>query len=100
MCSPARQAADIVIFASGSEVEIALAARKLLEEAGMRTRVVSVPSMELFARQSDAYRAAAARQGAVRGRHRGGRPAWAGSRFIGTDGVLRRHERLRRQRPL
>jgi len=45
-----------VIFATGSEVAIALDGKKLLEEKGISARVVSVPSMELFARQSDAYR--------------------------------------------
>ncbi len=49
--------ADVVIFATGSEVAIALEGKKALEEKGIPARVVSVPSMELFAKQSDAYRA-------------------------------------------
>lgn len=49
--------AKAIIFATGSEVEIALAAQKQLEEKGTPTRVVSVPSFELFAQQDDAYRA-------------------------------------------
>lgn len=49
--------ADAVIFATGSEVAIAVEAQKQLSEQGIRARVVSVPSMELFARQSDAYKA-------------------------------------------
>lgn len=49
--------ADVVIFATGSEVAIAVDGMKLLTEQGISARVVSVPSMELFARQSDAYRA-------------------------------------------
>jgi transketolase len=49
--------AKVTIFASGSEVEIALAARKTLEEKGVSTRVVSVPSTELFFEQPEAYRA-------------------------------------------
>jgi transketolase len=47
--------AKAVIFATGSEVAIALDAKKLLDEQGIKSRVVSVPSMELFAKQSDAY---------------------------------------------
>ncbi len=43
------------LFASGSEVEIAMAARKQLQEKGVPTRVVSVPSMELFQAQSADY---------------------------------------------
>ena len=49
--------ADAVIFATGSEVAIAVEAQKELTEKGISARVVSVPSMELFARQSDAYKA-------------------------------------------
>jgi len=48
--------ATAVIFATGSEVAIALEGKKALEEQGISARVVSVPSMELFAKQSDAYR--------------------------------------------
>jgi transketolase len=49
--------AVVTIFATGSEVEIALAARTELEKRGRPTRVVSVPCMEIFAAQSDEYRA-------------------------------------------
>ncbi len=45
-----------VIFASGSEVEIALEAKGVLDKAGTPARVVSVPSMELFEKQSRAYK--------------------------------------------
>jgi transketolase len=44
------------IFASGSEVEIAIAGQKLLAEKGIAARVVSVPSLELFLAQDEAYR--------------------------------------------
>lgn len=49
--------ADAVIFATGSEVAIAVEAQKQLTEQGVKARVVSVPSMELFSKQSDAYKA-------------------------------------------
>lgn len=49
--------AEAVIFATGSEVAIAVEAQKELAEKGISARVVSVPSMELFARQPEAYRA-------------------------------------------
>ena len=45
-----------IIMATGSEVEIALAARDLLQAEGIGARVVSMPCMELFAEQEDAYR--------------------------------------------
>jgi transketolase len=79
--------AEVVIFASGSEVEIAAAARQLLEADGIGTRVVSVPSMELFAKQSDEYRASVLGKERVRGAIEAGvRMGW--DPFIGTDGVF------------
>ena len=47
---------QIVLMASGSEVEIILKAQDTLAEQGIRARTVSVPSMELFAQQDQAYR--------------------------------------------
>ena len=49
-------APEVVLIATGSEVSLALASREKLEAAGIPTRVVSAPSLELFARQSDSYR--------------------------------------------
>jgi transketolase len=43
--------AKVSLFASGSEVEIAVAAQKQLAERGISTRVVSVPSLELLLAQ-------------------------------------------------
>jgi transketolase len=48
--------AEVTIFASGSEVEIALAAKAELDRRGHAARVVSVPSFELFFRQEESYR--------------------------------------------
>ncbi len=45
----------LVLLASGSEVAVALAARQELEKEGLPTRVVSVPSWELFAAQPRDY---------------------------------------------
>ena len=56
----------VILMASGSEVEIALAARDILESDGIGTRVVSVPCMELFAEQEDAYRRRVLPAGPVR----------------------------------
>ncbi len=47
---------QVVLMASGSEVEIILKAQDTLAEQGIRARTVSVPSMELFAQQDQAYR--------------------------------------------
>lgn len=50
--------ARATLFASGSEVEIAVAAQKQLGERGIPSRVVSVPSLELLLAQPEAKRAA------------------------------------------
>nr|WP_255613449.1 transketolase [Pseudogemmobacter faecipullorum] len=57
---------QVILMASGSEVEIAMAARELLQSQGIGTRVVSVPSMELFAEQDEAYRKKVLPAGPVR----------------------------------
>jgi len=47
---------DVLLIASGSEVSVALAARKLLSEEGVTARVVSMPCWERFEEQEPAYR--------------------------------------------
>jgi transketolase len=47
---------QVILMATGSEVEIALKARDLLQAEGIGTRVVSMPCWELFADQDAAYR--------------------------------------------
>ncbi|WP_238119715.1 MULTISPECIES: transketolase [unclassified Xanthobacter] len=49
--------AQVSLFATGSEVSVAAEARTLLEAQGVPTRVVSVPSFELFLEKSAAERA-------------------------------------------
>jgi transketolase len=55
-----------ILMATGSEVEIALAARAILEAEGIGTRVVSMPCMELFAAQPEAWRKRVLPAGPVR----------------------------------
>jgi transketolase len=50
--------ARVSLYASGSEVEIAVAAQKQLAERGIATRVVSVPSLDLLLEQPNAQRKA------------------------------------------
>ncbi len=47
---------QVSLFATGSEVAIAMDARDALQAEGIATRIVSIPSFELFAQQSDDYR--------------------------------------------
>jgi transketolase len=46
----------VILMATGSEVQIALAAREVLEAEGTTTRVVSMPCFEWFEEQDQAYR--------------------------------------------
>ncbi|MEU6528747.1 transketolase [Streptomyces sp. NPDC046928] len=47
---------EVVLVATGSEVQLAVAARDLLEAEGVGTRVVSMPSVEWFEQQPREYR--------------------------------------------
>lgn len=47
---------DAIIVATGSEVALAVDAAKQMSSKGAKVRVVSMPSVEVFARQDDAYR--------------------------------------------
>jgi transketolase len=51
-----RQARDVTLIGTGSELQVALAARDQLEAEGIRAAVVSMPSMELFEVQDETYR--------------------------------------------
>ena len=79
--------AKVSLFATGSEVEIAVSAQKQLAERGIPTRVVSVPSLELLLEQPAERRAAVigkagvkvAIEAAVR---------WGWDAVIGQDGIF------------
>ncbi len=49
-------APQVILIGTGSEVSLCLQAREALEAEGVRTRVVSLPSFELFEAQPEAYR--------------------------------------------
>ncbi len=79
--------AEVAIFASGSEVEIALEAKKALDSAGHPARVVSVPCMDLFAAQPAAYREDVIGTARVKvGIEAAIRMSW--DQIIGSDGVF------------
>ena len=75
-------APDVVLMATGSEVEIALAARAALSVDGISARVVRMPSFELFAAQDAEYRDAVLPRGvprvAVEAAHPGSWYRWVG----------------------
>ena len=79
--------AKVTIFASGTEVGVAAAARDQLQAAGVPTRVVSTPCWELFDRQTARYRAEVIGKAPVRiAVEAGVRQGW--ERFIGEEGLF------------
>jgi len=79
--------AQVTIFASGSEVSVAMAARERLEADGVGARVVSTPCWELFEAQPADYQAAVIGETEVRVAVEAGvRMGW--ERFIGADGAF------------
>jgi transketolase len=79
--------ADVSIFATGSEVAIAVDGAKLLAERGIAARVVSVPCFELFMEQPDAVRRAVMGNARVNiGVEAAVRQGW--DAIIGSDGAF------------
>ena len=84
--SPKGQA-QVSIFASGSEVAIAVEAQKLLAEKAVLARVVSVPCLDLFEQQSVDYRRSVIGEAAVKiGVEAAVRQGW--DAVIGSDGLF------------
>ncbi len=83
--SPAQGTAQVSIFATGSEVSIAVEGQKLLAAQGVPARVVSVPCFELFMTQSDEARRAVIGDAPVKiGVEAAVRMGW--DAIIGADG--------------
>ncbi len=80
-------APEVVLMSSGSEVALVLDAQKKLEADGIRARAVSMPSMEIFARQDQAYRDSVLPKGVKRIAMEAAHPmSWY--RWVGDDGVI------------
>jgi transketolase len=82
---------DVTLLASGSEVSIAVQAAARLAEGGLAAAVVSVPCMELFAAQPQAYRQSVLGRGprvAVEAAVEGSWGRWLGEGdgFVGMSG--------------
>lgn len=78
---------DVILMASGSEVGLAVEAKKELEKEGLSVRVVSMPCMEIFEEQQEEYKETVLPR-AVRKRaaiEAGSRISWG--RYIGLDGT-------------
>jgi transketolase len=80
-------AAKAAIIATGSEVGLAMAARKILLEAGVAVRVVSMPSTNVFDRQDVAYRDSVLPPGMKRAAVEAGvTDIWR--KYVGLDGAV------------
>ncbi|WP_212112716.1 transketolase [Bartonella queenslandensis] len=79
--------AQVTLFASGSELQIAVKAHAVLEEKGIPTRVVSVPCFELFSQQSCSYQRALIGEAPIKIAIEAA-VAQGWERFIGCDGVF------------
>jgi transketolase len=80
-------AAQVTLIASGSEVQLAIAARDTLAAQGIRARVVSMPSHELFAAQDAQYRNSVLPVGVPRVAVEAAHPmSWY--RWVGNDGAI------------
>lgn len=77
--------AKATLIGTGSELHIALDAAKLLEAGGVPTRVVSMPSWEIFERQDAAYRRETLGEGTVRIAVEAG-IALGWERYVGASG--------------
>jgi transketolase len=77
----------VTLLATGSEIGIALDAKRELENAGIGTSVVSMPCWSLFERQSEAYRRSVLPPGTLKvGIEAAIRFGW--DRWIGPDGIF------------
>jgi transketolase len=87
VAAPATGNRRVTLLATGSEVEIAMAARETLEAEGVGAAVVSLPCWELFDRQSEAYRREVLGEGTIRiGIEAAVGFGW--ERYLGPDGVF------------
>jgi transketolase len=79
--------AQMVLIATGSEVGLAMGARKLLAEKSIAARVVSMPCVDVFQRQDQAYRDKVLPNGIKRVAVEAGvSDIWY--RFVGLDGAV------------
>jgi len=79
---------ELILIATGSEVQLALGAHETLSGEGVRSRVVSLPCWELFERQDQAYRDGVLSPG-VRARvaiEEGSPQGW--ERYVGMEGSI------------
>jgi len=84
---PADGAAKVSIIATGSEVEIAIAARDMLQAGGIPARVVSMPCTDVFDEQSEEYKAEILGNAVINvAIEAGSKFGW--ERYVGRHGII------------
>jgi transketolase len=79
--------AVVTIWATGSEIEIALKARDLLQAEKIGVRVISAPSLELFDKQDEKYRDSLLKGNKINVAIEAG-VRWGWDKYIGQDGIF------------
>jgi transketolase len=79
---------QLLLLATGSEVSITLEAAKALAGEGVRTRVVSLPSFELFDRQPDEYRESVLPRAITRRLAVEAAASFGWHKYVGLDGAV------------
>jgi transketolase len=78
---------QVILIGTGAEVWPCIDAKKLLEGEGIRARVVSMPSWEIFDEQSESYKASVLLHGVPKLAVEAGSPlGWW--KYVGTDGGI------------
>jgi transketolase len=84
---PGGKTPRVVLMSAGSEVELVLKAHQQLAEQGVPSRVVSMPSMELFERETEAYRRSVLPEGVPRVAIEAAHPmSWY--KWVGSNGTV------------
>jgi transketolase len=86
--APGKGAPDVILMSTGSEVQYAVAAHEKLVASGIRSRVVSLPSFELFDEQPASYRNEVLPPAVTKriGVEAGVRQCW--DKYLGTEGAF------------
>ena len=81
-------APDVILIGTGSEVALCVKAQEKLKAYGVKARVVSMPSMNLFEAQDDAYRESVLPKASQEARHGGSRSTFGWHRWAGDEGTI------------
>jgi transketolase len=81
-------APDIILIATGSEVELIYKAKDVLAEKGVDARVVSMPSWEIFEEQSDEYKESVLPRGCRKRLAVEASSPFGWERYTGMDGAV------------